>query len=633
MKKTTYILILLTLVLFSAGCEKKTPDAPIIPLEDFFKNPGKDAFTISPDGKRIAFLQPWQNRLNIFVQQLDEDKVKRITNSEERDIHYFYWANDNTILFLQDSNGDEKYQLISIKYDGSEQKNITPFPNSSVSVVDPLYDKENEVLLSLNLRDRKIADVYRLNIATGNLELILKNPGNITRWITDNNGIIRIGITTDGVNSGIIYRSSDKKDFKPIFITNFKESLEPLFFSADNKFVYALSNLGRDKIAAVKIDPETAKEVETLYENPEVDVYRILRSRKRKQVVGVSFLSFKREVRIFDEATDKIYKSIFQKLPDYEVYIHDYDKDEKRLIVRTFSDRSLGAYYLYEADKNELRKLAEVSPWLKENELAPMKPITFRARDGLTIHGYLTVPNGLKPQNLPVVIFPHGGPWSRNLWGYNRETQFFANRGYAVLQVNFRGSLGYGKKFWQAGFKEWGGKMQDDVTDGVRWLIRQNIADSTRIGIYGYSYGGYSALMGLVKTPDLYACAVDYSGTTNLLSFLDVIPPQWEPYRKMLYEMVGDPAKDSLLLAKNSPLFNVDKIKKPILIAQGENDPRVNMDDTELFIEELETRGRKVDYFYRPDEGHSFEKEENRTEFFKKVEQFLSKYLKGRTGK
>jgi dipeptidyl aminopeptidase/acylaminoacyl peptidase len=626
-------LILLTAVLFFAGCEKKTPDAPVIPLEDFFRNPEKDAFTISPDGKRIAFLQPWKNRLNIFTQNLDGGKVKRITNSEERDIHYFYWANNNTILFLQDTNGDEKYQLITIKYDGSEQKNITPFPNSSVGVIDPLYDKENEVLLNLNFRDQKIADVYRLNIATGDLELVLKNPGNITRWITDNNGIIRIGITTDGVNSGILYRSSEKENFKPIFLTNFKETLQPLFFSSDNKFVYALSNLGRDKVAAVKIDPETTKEVEVLYENPEVDVYRILRSRKRKKVVGVSFLSFKREVRIFDEETDKIYKSIFQKLPDYEVYIHDYDKDEKKLIVRTFSDRSLGAFYLYDVDKNELKKLADVSPWLKESELAPMKPISFRARDGLTIHGYLTVPNGLKPQDLPVVIFPHGGPWSRNLWGYNREAQFFANRGYAVLQVNYRGSLGYGKKFWKAGFKEWGGKMQDDVTDGVRWLIRQNIADSTRIGIYGYSYGGYSALMGLVKTPDLYACAIDYSGTTNLLSFLNVIPPTWEPYRKMLYEMVGDPVKDSLLLVRNSPLFNVEKIKKPILIAQGENDPRVKLDDTELFIEELEKRGMKVDYFYKPDEGHSFEKEENRTEFFKTVERFLAKYLKGRTGK
>ncbi|NOX18685.1 MAG: S9 family peptidase, partial [Chlorobi bacterium] len=609
-KKSTYALILLAALLIFAGCEKKIPDAPVIPLEDFFRNPEKDAFSISPDGKQIAFLQPWKNRLNIFVQKLDGGKVKRITNSEERDIHYFYWANDNTILFLQDTNGDEKYQLISIKYDGSEQKNVTPFPNSNVSVIDPLYDKENEVLLSLNLRDQKIADVYRLNIATGKLDLVLKNPGKITRWITDYDGNIRIGITTDGINSGIIYRSAGAKDFKPIFITNFKESLEPLFFSADNKFVYALSNLGRDKIAAVKINPETAEEVEVLYENPEVDVFRILRSRKRKKVVGVSFLSFKREVRIFDDETNKIYKSIFQKLPDYEVYIHDFDKDEKRLIVRTFSDRSLGAYYLYDVDKNELKKLADVSPWLKESELAPMKPISFRARDGLTIHGYLTVPNGLKPQNLPVVIFPHGGPWSRNLWGYNREIQFFANRGYAVLQVNYRGSLGYGKKFWEAGFKEWGGKMQDDITDGVRWLIRQNIADSTKIGIYGFSYGGYAALMGLIKTPDLYACAVDYSGTTNLFSFLNIIPPQWEPYRKMLYEMVGDPVKDSLLLANNSPLFNADKITKPILIAQGENDPRVNLDDTELFIEELEKRGMKVDYFYKPDEGHSFEKEE-----------------------
>jgi dipeptidyl aminopeptidase/acylaminoacyl peptidase len=312
------------------------------------------------------------------------------------------------------------------------------------------------------------------------------------------------------------------------------------------------------------------------------------------------------------------------------VAVTGMSRAERRVIVRTFSDKSLGACYLYEPSSGRLEKLAELSPWLNEAEMADVQPIRFTSRDGLTIHGYLALPRGARPVNLPILVNPHGGPWARDVWGFDPETQFLANRGVGVLQINFRGSTGYGKAFWEAGFKQWGGKMQDDISDGVHWLVRQGIADPKRIAIYGASYGGYAALAGLAFTPDLYACGIDYVGVSNIFTLLETLPPYWELGRRMMYEMVGDPVKDRELLRQVSPVFHADRISAPLLVAQGANDPRVKKAESDQIVQALRQRGVAVEYIVKNNEGHGFHNEENRFDFYRRMESFLARHLGSR---
>jgi len=407
--------------------------------------------------------------------------------------------------------------------------------------------------------------------------------------------------------------------------------MNPQFFTFDNKNVYAVSNLGRDKTAVVIFDLANGKETEMLYENPDYDVDRINYSKKRKVLTTASYESWKAERHFFDEETEKVFARLEQDLGNYEIAITGVTKEEDKFIIRTYSDRSLGAYYIYDKNSDELTKITDVSPWIDENEMASQVPVEYQSRDGLTIHGYLTLPLGYTMENaddLPVVVNPHGGPWARDSWGFNPEIQFLANRGYAVFQMNFRGSTGYGKKFWEESFKQWGLAMQDDITDGVQWLIEKDIADEDRIAIYGGSYGGYATLEGLVKTPDLYAAGVDYVGVSNLFTFMQTIPPYWKPFLEMMYEMVGNPVADSIQFVETSPALNANKITTPLFIAQGANDPRVNKDESDQVVEALKTRGIVVEYMVKDDEGHGFRNEENRFDFYRAMEKFLGENMK-----
>ncbi len=600
-----------------------------IPMENFFRNPEKIAFKLSPDGEYLSYLQPWENRLNIYVEKIADGSVSQITQVTERDIAGYFWANNSRIAYLKDSGGDENFKLYAVNIDGTDLKELTPFPGVRTELIDELKDNEREILIGLNQRNPQFFDAYRVDVYTGEMEMIAENPGNISGWMTDHEGKLRVAVTTDGVHTSLLYRDREDQPFRVLVTTNFRETIAPLLFTYDNQRLYISSNLGRDKQAIYEYDPQIGKEIKLIYENSEVDVSVLLTSDKNKKITGVAYVTDRLHYHFFDRNREEIQQFLEKKLPGYEVSVASMNREEDKILVRTYSDKSRGAYYFYNLQNNDFKKLVEISPWLKEEDLVDMKPITFTARDGMIIHGYLTLPRTESTQYLPVVVNPHGGPWARDVWGFNPEVQFLANRGYAVFQVNYRGSTGYGRKFWEAGFKQWGRKMQDDITDGVKWLIREGIADPNRIAIYGGSYGGYAVLAGMAFTPDLYAAGIDYVGVSNIFTLLETIPPYWEQGRQMLYEMIGDPEKDHNLLRSVSPVFHADKIKAPLLVAQGANDPRVKKAESDQIVEALRKRGVEVKYMVKENEGHGFHNEENRFDFYREMEQFLAKHLNG----
>lgn len=597
-------------------------------VKDFFRNPEKTRFQISPDGNYYSYLAPWENRMNIYVQKTGEKEPVRVTNVKDRDIAGYFWK-DNTLLYVRDFGGDENYHVFMASVDGKSEKDLTPFKDVRVSITDDLFELPGFILVEMNKENPEVFDVYRLNITTGDLQLVAKNPGNISTWVADHEGRIRAAVTTDGVSSSLMVRSDEKAEWKSLITTNFRESVYPLFFSFDNASLYVSTNLKRDKSVIARINLEKGTEEEVLYENDQVDVSDLNYSRLRKVLTYAEYETDKTYRHYFDKETEVMFNKIQENLPGKTFAISANDKNEKRFIVRSYSDRSLGAYYLYDKNSGKLEMIHNISPWINESDMAEMKPVSFTSKDGVKIHGYLTLPVGKPATNLPVVINPHGGPWARDSWGYNPEVQFLANRGYAVFQINFRGSTGYGRKFWELSFKQWGQTMQQDITDGVNWLISQKIANPSKIAIYGASYGGYATLAGITGTPDLYAAAIDYVGVSNLFTFMKTIPPYWKPYLEMMYEMVGNPedARDSLMMRKYSPVFQVDKIKTPLLIAQGAKDPRVNKNESDQIVEALKKRGIDVEYIVKENEGHGFHNEENRFEFYSAMEKFLGKHL------
>ena len=610
------------------ACQPSLKKAPPIAMEDFFRNPEKTAFKLSPNGEYFSYLAPWESRLNVFIQKAGDTTAIRITSETERDISGYLWKGNNRILFLKDTGGDENFQLYGVNTDGTDLKGLTVFEKVRTQLIDDLKDVEGEILVGLNQRNPQVFDPFRLNVLTGEMTQLAENPGNIVGWMTDHDGKLRVAISTDGVNQTLLYRETENEQFNPVLTTNFKETMSPVLFTFDNKMLYSVSNLERDKTALVTFDPAAGKEVEVLFETDEADVENVNYSRKDKKLLSVSWTTDKEKEHFFDAEAEAMKKELDGKLPGYLVNIGSENLAEDKFMIRTYSDKSRGAYYLYDKNSKELTKLSDLTPWLNENDLCDMTPVTYQSRDGLTIHGYLTLPKGYEAKNLPVVINPHGGPWARDYWGFNSEVQFLANNGYAVLQMNFRGSTGFGKAFLEKSFKQWGRTMQDDISDGVKWLIEQGIADPKRVAIYGGSYGGYATLAGLTLTPELYAAGVDYVGVSNMFTFMKTIPPYWKPQLDMLYEMVGNPVTDSLMLAEVSPVFLVDKIQAPLFVAQGRNDPRVNVDESDQIVNALKARNIDVEYLVKDNEGHGFHNEENRFDFYRSMLAFLNKHLK-----
>ncbi|PLT32881.1 S9 family peptidase [Bacillus sp. V5-8f] len=598
-----------------------------IPLDHFFKQPEKDQFSVSPNGEYIAFVQPWENRLNIFVQKSGEKEAKRITSEKDRDIMYFTWKNNDKIVYVKDNGGDENFHIFIANRDGSGAKDMTPFPNTLAWPLDELESQPDEILIQMNQRNPAFFDVYKLNIRTGELKMAAENPGNITGWLTDHKGDVRVAVVSNGVNNQILYRETIEKPFQPVMSTKFGDSFTPVMFTYDNKKLYVISNVGRDKAALELFDPTMKKVTETIYENDQVDVLSFIPD-EEKGIAAVLYETDKVQFHYMDQEYEELHKKLMNKLPGKQVSFGKVNKESTKLMVRTWNDKSLGTYYFYDPKEDRLEKIADVTPWLNESKLADVEAISYKSRDGLTLHGYLTLPKGVPAKNLPVIINPHGGPWARDSWGFNPELQFLANLGYAVLQVNFRGSTGYGKAFMDAGNKQWGKAMQNDLTDGVQWLIKEGIADQKKVAIYGGSYGGYATLAGLAFTPDLYAAGIDYVGPSNLFTLLNSLPPYWESERRMFHERMGDPVKDKDLLEEISPLFHVDKIKAPLFVVQGANDPRVKKAESDQIVSALRERGVDVPYMVKDNEGHGFYNVENQLDFYKGMEKFLHYSLK-----
>ncbi|MFZ1333045.1 MAG: S9 family peptidase [Flavobacteriales bacterium] len=638
-KLTTGIVMAVTatmLVSCGTGTPDKTVEKPMeappaeIAVNDFFKNPEKASFRISPNGEYFSYRAPWKNRMNVFVQKIGEDTPTQVTHDTIRDVGGYFWKGDR-ILYTRDINGDENYIVFSASMDGKDVKTLSPEKGVRAGVMDDLHNiegMEKMVIVQMNKRNPEVFDPYLVNIETGDSKPLYDNKENYENFTTDHTGMIRLASMTDGTDQVLYHRANDKEPFIEIKRTGFKDSFNPLFFTFDNKNLYASSNLnGRDKTAIVEYDIATGKEVKEIFANSDYDVDQLDYSRKRKVLTVVSWNGAKSEHAFLDKETEALWNKLGAQMEGYEYWVYGENDDEDKFMVWKGNDRMPGKYYFYDAKADKTTEMATLYPWLNEDDLAEMKPIQYQSRDGLTIHGYLTLPKGREAKMLPVVINPHGGPWARDEWGYNSEAQLLANRGYAVLQMNFRGSTGYGRAFWEKSFKQWGKTMQDDITDGVKWLESEGIADPKRVAIYGGSYGGYATLAGLTFTPELYACGVDYVGVSNLFTFMKTVPPYWEPFKKMMYEMVGDPQADSLLMRSASPVFHVDKIACPLFIAQGAKDPRVNVDESDQVVAALKARGIEVQYLLKENEGHGFRNEENRLEFYAAMDKFLDEHI------
>ncbi len=611
-----------------------TPQAAVrrIPLEDFFRNSQEAAFQISPNGRYLSYMAPYADRMNVFVRPVEGGEARRLTDETERSVAGYMWADDERLLYMKDTAGDENYQLYGVGIDGTGRRAYTAFPGVRTSIIDDLEEIPGQVLIGLNRRNPEVFDPYRLDLATGELTQLAENPGNWQGWVTDHDGRLRaVTAIVDGVNTQLLYRDTEEENFRPVLTTNFKEMVNFMEFTPDNRDVYAATNLGRDKVALVRMDPRTCTELELLYEDDTYDIASISYSRKRRKLLSVYCTGHKEPVRhYFDDDERELRRRLKAHFPGYRFGVADTDKAEEHYLIYVGNDRTRGAYHFYDAATDTATKIADIAPWLREDDMVEMHPVRYTTRDGLDIEAYLSLPKGFDmdtARQLPVVVNPHGGPWARDTWGYSSEVQFLCNRGYAVFQMNFRGSTGYGRRFLEASYKQWGLKMQDDITDGVRWLIGRGVADPVRIAIYGGSYGGYATLAGLAFTPDLYACGVDYVGVSNLFTFMKTIPPYWRPMLEMMYEQVGHPERDHDQLAATSPALHADCIRVPLLIAQGANDPRVNKAESDQMVAALLARGIDVEYMVKDNEGHGFHNQENRFDFYRAMERFLARHI------
>ena len=602
----------------------------LIPVNDFFKSQDKVSFALSPNGKTLSYLKLTDKVQNIFIENTEGGESVQVTKLSEKGIGFYFWVSDNELIYYKDKQGPGRQSdVFIIDKSGNNQRQLNDNAKSRMRVLkDQLIDNKY-LLVSSNKRDSTVFDVYRLNVRDGKMEMAAKNPGNITDWITDSKGKLRLATSSDGVNETLLYRENENMAFTPILTNNFKTTLKPIAFAETRPHtIYAISSVNRDKNALVELDCNTGKETRVLFANDTLNVVDAQYSRSKKRMAFVVCETWKKEKFYLDDTVKAFYAKLDKLLPKTESRIIDRDKAENVFIVRTFTDKNPGSYYLYFADKGVIRKLSDFNSAIREEQMSEMKPISFISRDGLKINGYLTMPINRPTKNLPVVVLPHNGPGNRNSWGYNAEVQFLASRGYAVFQVNFRGSSGYGKDFMAAGFRQWGGKINNDINDGVNWLIKQHIANPKRIGIYGVGLGGYLALNSVYSSPGLYACAASNSGVINLFSYLKAVPPFLKTNLQMYYTIIGNPDTEVDYMRQASPVFHSDKIAVPVFIAQSPKDQWVNSGEVIQFVKELKKKNVNVTYFEKDKESFPMPNEESRQHLYVALEQFLDVNLK-----
>lgn len=609
-------------------------------VEDYFARPKARSFQFSPDGKYLSYREKDENLKNhVYVKNIETNEATRVIVEGEELIRGYGWANNSRLIYVMDKGGNENYHLFAVDLDGNNQKELTPFDDVQVNIVEGLKEDKDHMIITMNKNNPQIFEPYKINIISGELKQLYTNDdvaNPINSYEFDKEGNLRGYVKLrDGVFQDIYYASEgDNYELKKQL--NWKDTFSILSFnyaSENPHEAYLLTNLNSDKTEIVLYDIKEDKVLQKLFSNPDYDVSGMSLSRKRNY--ELDFFSYEGEKNVvvpMSETYKKIHDNISSKFPGYNYSIADVTDDESKYLVFIQSDKLYGTYYSYDAATEEFKLLYNLMPQLLEEDMAEMRPITFKSRDGITLHGYITLPKAaIDGERVPVIVNPHGGPQGiRDSWGFNPETQLFASRGYATLQVNFRISGGYGREFLESGFKQIGRKAMDDVEDGLQYVIDQGWVDGDNAAIYGGSHGGYAVLRGLTKTPDLYVAGVDYVGVSNLFTFMKSIPPYWKPYLKIIKEIWYDEdvPEEKAIMDEVSPVNHIDKIKKPLFVIQGANDPRVNIDESDQIVEALRARGVDVPYMVKYDEGHGFGKEENYLELYKAMMGFYAKHLK-----
>jgi len=606
---------------------------PLIPRDALLGNLERSNPHIAPDGKHLAWLAADEHHVvQVWVQTVGMHDARVVTADKRRGIANYRWAYDSkTIIYAQDSDGDENFHLFAVDPGTRNVRDLTPWlgVRAEFVVLNPKFP--DRILVALNLRDRKLMDVYRVDLKTGAVELDTKNPGDVGDWLADDDMVVRLAtVTTPDGGTEVRIRKSATAPWRTIMKAGMEDDLTPLDLSLDGQSLSLSMSIGADTARLASHEIASGKET-VLASSADADLSDTVIHPTRHVVQAAAFDPGRKHWTVVDPSIQGDFDAI-AKVSEGDFRIVSRDLADRTWIVKFDSDRAPTRYYTWDRAAKKASLLFSVQPKLDDAPLAAMKPIEFVARDGTKLNGYLTLPVGLPARRLPMVLAVHGGPWARDAWGFDSYAQLFANRGYAVLQINFRGSTGFGKKYLHAGDRQWGRAMQNDLSDGVKWAVDQGIADPKRIAMFGGSYGGYAALAGAAFTPDLYRCAIDECGPSSLFTLLASLPPYWEVERSLFLTRVGNPddPRDKELLTAASPLFSAAKIKIPMLIGQGANDPRVTRAEAEQIVDAIaKARGSAV-YVLYTDEGHGFDRQQNRLDFVARVEKFLADNLGGR---
>ncbi len=609
------------------GCRQHHADP--IPINHFFSTPEKSSFKISPDGRYIAYIGIDNHCKNIYLIDLQhQDSSKQLTYQNDINVKSFVWNSSSKISFLTEQSSQDSLRLYAVDIKTDKIWPLIKPVRARFRWVHATVSADGSFIAGINDRDSSLFDLYRIYLDGRPRELVLQNPGNMSSWIVSADGQVRLAIANDSVQQSVLYRTSEKESFKEIVRCDVESSFTPLGYQdSAQSVIYALSNINRDKLALVSYDLSHQRELGELFSHKEVDMSPGGYFSEQNRLLFVNYTTSRQGRHFFDVATKKKYDQLAEQIEGFEFQVLNTDVSGDRIIIKTYTDVNPGGIYFYDFRTKKLTKLADNNPDLKDKELSPNEFVTYKARDGQQITGYLTYPVHSNRKNLPMVVLPHDGPNGREVWGFDNEAQFLANRGYLVFQMNYRGSTGFGKKFWTAGFKEWGGKIQDDITDGVKWLVKEGIADRNRIAIVGKGFGGYSALHAACFNSDLYRCAASYSGYTNLFTYFRDIPPYFKSYVQKMYQIVGNPIREAELFKNISPVFHSDKVRIPVLLAQGGKDRFSSVTDANQFVQKLKNNHIPVQYFLKEDEDRTFKKDENVFGYYNELERFLAKYL------